>query len=74
MSAAAFDDDGLIYADLESQHYGPINYKAASIYALVKKDKKSGALNEVKNWNLKVKAIQKQELFCGKLQQKASES
>lgn len=48
MSAAEFDDE-LIYADLESQHYGPINYKAASIYALVKKDKKNGALNEVKN-------------------------
>ncbi|XP_067643047.1 hemicentin-1 isoform X4 [Eurosta solidaginis] len=48
LSGLEFDDE-LIYADLDSQHYGPINYKAASVYALVKKDKKTGALNEVKN-------------------------
>ncbi|XP_041674200.1 hemicentin-1 isoform X19 [Drosophila eugracilis] len=41
-------DDEFIYADLESQHYGPINYKAASLYSRVKKNQKSGALNELK--------------------------
>ncbi|KAH8394058.1 hypothetical protein KR200_007930, partial [Drosophila serrata] len=41
-------EDEFIYADLESQHYGPINYKAASLYAQVKKDKKTGALSELK--------------------------
>ncbi|KAH8258880.1 hypothetical protein KR038_011496 [Drosophila bunnanda] len=41
-------EDEFIYADLESQHYGPINYKAASIYAQVKKNKKTGALDELK--------------------------
>uniref|UniRef100_A0A336JZG9 CSON005257 protein n=1 Tax=Culicoides sonorensis TaxID=179676 RepID=A0A336JZG9_CULSO len=38
--------DDIIYADLnENENYGPINYKAASIYALVKKGK-SGELKE----------------------------
>lgn len=46
LSPLNFEDDELIYADLESQHYGPINYKAASIYAQVKKNKKTGALEE----------------------------
>ncbi|KAH8286528.1 hypothetical protein KR054_010889, partial [Drosophila jambulina] len=41
-------EDEFIYADLESQHYGPINYKAASLYAQVKKNKKTGALGEFK--------------------------
>ncbi|KAH8233853.1 hypothetical protein KR032_000185, partial [Drosophila birchii] len=41
-------EDEFIYADLESQHYGPINYKAASLYAQVKKNKKTGALDELK--------------------------
>ncbi|EDW40284.1 GL24991 [Drosophila persimilis] len=47
LNAARFDDE-FIYADLESQHYGPINYKAASLYAQVKKNKKTGALEELK--------------------------
>ncbi|XP_070064173.1 uncharacterized protein nrm isoform X6 [Drosophila virilis] len=47
LNAASFDDE-FIYADLESQHYGPINYKAASLYAQVKKNKKTGALEELK--------------------------
>ncbi|EDV97315.1 GH16789 [Drosophila grimshawi] len=47
LNAASFDDE-FIYADLESQHYGPINYKAASLYAQVKKNKKTGALEEQK--------------------------
>ncbi|KAH8351258.1 hypothetical protein KR084_001851 [Drosophila pseudotakahashii] len=38
-------DDEFIYADLESQHYGPINYKAASLYSQVKKNKNTGALD-----------------------------
>lgn len=37
----------LEYADMDFKSYGPINYKAASIYAMVKKNK-SGALQEVK--------------------------
>ncbi|XP_055703742.1 hemicentin-2 isoform X8 [Phlebotomus papatasi] len=36
----------LEYADVDFRSYGPINYKAASIYALVKKQK-NGALKEV---------------------------
>ncbi|XP_059224182.1 hemicentin-1 isoform X8 [Stomoxys calcitrans] len=40
-------DDEFIYADLESQHYGPINYKNASAYAQVMKNK-NGALVEAK--------------------------
>ncbi|XP_061395466.1 hemicentin-1 isoform X1 [Musca vetustissima] len=41
-------DDEFIYADLESQHYGPINYKKAStVYAQVSKNK-DGALVEAK--------------------------
>ncbi|EDW79217.2 LOW QUALITY PROTEIN: uncharacterized protein Dwil_GK12999 [Drosophila willistoni] len=47
LNAANFDDE-FIYADLESQHYGPINYKAASLYAQVKKNKKTGAMEELK--------------------------
>ncbi|EDV52815.2 uncharacterized protein Dere_GG16293, isoform G [Drosophila erecta] len=47
INANIFDDE-FIYADLESQHYGPINYKAASLYSQVKKNKKSGALDEFK--------------------------
>ncbi|XP_055692647.1 hemicentin-1 isoform X6 [Lutzomyia longipalpis] len=38
--------DDLEYADVDFRSYGPINYKAASIYALVKKQK-NGALKEV---------------------------
>lgn len=37
----------LEYADMDFRSYGPINYKAASIYAMVKKNK-GGALQEVK--------------------------
>ncbi|XP_070071329.1 hemicentin-1 isoform X18 [Drosophila takahashii] len=44
LNAESFDDE-FIYADLESQHYGPINYKAASLYSQVKKNKNSGALD-----------------------------
>ncbi|KAH8334993.1 hypothetical protein KR067_000320, partial [Drosophila pandora] len=47
LNATSFDDE-FIYADLESQHYGPINYKAASLYAKVKKNKITGALDEDK--------------------------
>lgn len=33
-----FDDelDGVVYADLDDENYGPINYKQASIYQFVK--------------------------------------
>lgn len=31
-------DDEMEYADVDYRSYGPINYKAASIYALVKKN------------------------------------
>lgn len=37
------------YADVDFQTYGPINYKAASIYALVKKNQK-GDLKEIQKW------------------------
>lgn len=38
--------DDIVYADLnDNDNYGPINYKAASIYALVKKSK-AGELKE----------------------------
>nr|NP_001246891.1 neuromusculin, isoform F [Drosophila melanogaster]AFH04562.1 neuromusculin, isoform F [Drosophila melanogaster]AHA95700.1 FI21256p1 [Drosophila melanogaster] len=47
INAQIFDDE-FIYADLESQHYGPINYKAASLYSQVKKNKESGALDDLK--------------------------
>ncbi|KPU79098.1 uncharacterized protein Dana_GF11010, isoform C [Drosophila ananassae] len=47
LNATSFDDE-FIYADLESQHYGPINYKAASLYAKVKKNKITGVLDEDK--------------------------
>ncbi|XP_055919479.1 uncharacterized protein LOC129951381 [Eupeodes corollae] len=47
LAASNFDDE-LEYADMDFHNYGPINYKAASVYALVKKDKKTGALNSVK--------------------------
>lgn len=40
------DTDDLEYADVDFKSYGPINYKAASIYALVKKEK-NGKLKEV---------------------------
>ncbi|XP_037031703.1 hemicentin-2 isoform X5 [Bradysia coprophila] len=38
LSADDLDDD-MEYADVDYRSYGPINYKAASIYALVKKNK-----------------------------------
>ncbi|XP_070136707.1 uncharacterized protein nrm isoform X6 [Drosophila bipectinata] len=47
LNATSFEDE-FIYADLESQHYGPINYKAASLYAKVKKNKITGVLDENK--------------------------
>lgn len=37
--------DDIVYADVDLNTYGPINYKAASIYALVKKQK-NGTLKE----------------------------
>lgn len=48
LNSTSFNDE-FIYADLESQHYGPINYKAASLYAKVKKNKITGVLDEDKN-------------------------
>lgn len=45
LSAADLADD-LEYADVDFRSYGPINYKAASIYALVKKNK-NGNLKEI---------------------------
>lgn len=46
LCADNFPDD-FDYADVDFQTYGPINYKAASIYALVKKNK-NGNLNEIR--------------------------
>lgn len=45
LCADNFPDD-LDYADMDFHNYGPINYKAASAYALVKKNK-NGNLTEV---------------------------
>lgn len=45
LCADNFGDD-MDYADVDFQTYGPINYKAASIYALVKKNDK-GNLKEI---------------------------
>lgn len=45
LCADNFGDD-MDYADVDFQTYGPINYKAASIYALVKKNNK-GNLKEI---------------------------
>lgn len=36
----------LDYADVDYRSYGPINYKAASIYAAMKRKKESGKLEE----------------------------
>lgn len=38
LRASDFDElDGMIYADLDDEnHYGPINYKQASVYQFVK--------------------------------------
>ncbi|XP_037908056.1 hemicentin-1 isoform X6 [Hermetia illucens] len=54
LSPADLADD-LDYADVDYRSYGPINYKAASIYALVKKQKNkdNGALKEVNENNIK---------------------
>ncbi|KAL3285411.1 hypothetical protein HHI36_019513 [Cryptolaemus montrouzieri] len=38
-------DGDLVYADLDDQ-YGPINYKAASIYAAMKRNKNNNRLEE----------------------------
>lgn len=46
LCADNFADD-LDYADVDFATYGPINYKAASIYALVKKNK-NGKLTEIR--------------------------
>lgn len=46
LCADNFPDD-LDYADVDFNTYGPINYKAASIYALVKKNQ-NGNLNDVR--------------------------
>ncbi|CAG9790130.1 unnamed protein product [Diatraea saccharalis] len=40
-------DDHLIYADADLKDYGPINYKAASIYAQMKKVKEQQRLQEI---------------------------
>lgn len=43
LTSAAFDDfDGLVYADLDDNNYGPINYKGASIYSFVKYKNQNG--------------------------------
>lgn len=32
-----FDElDGVVYADLDDENYGPINYKQASVYQYIK--------------------------------------
>jgi len=36
----------LDYADVDYRSYGPINYKAASIYALAKKNKNKNRLED----------------------------
>lgn len=46
LCADNFPDD-FDYADMDFHTYGPINYKAASIYALVKKNE-NGKLNEIR--------------------------
>lgn len=46
LSADNFTDD-LVYADMEFSNYGPINYKAASVYAMVKKNQNDARLNEL---------------------------
>lgn len=40
-------DDQLIYADAELKDYGPIDYKAASIYARMKKIKEHQRLQQI---------------------------
>lgn len=46
LCADNFPDD-FDYADMEFSNYGPINYKAASIYALAKKNK-NGNMTEIR--------------------------
>lgn len=46
LCADMFPDD-LDYADVDFHTYGPINYKDASIYALLKKNK-NGNLTEIR--------------------------
>ncbi|CAH2098776.1 unnamed protein product [Euphydryas editha] len=40
-------EDQFIYADADMKDYGPINYKAASIYAQMKKIKNQQKLQEI---------------------------
>ncbi|VVD03800.1 unnamed protein product [Leptidea sinapis] len=40
-------DDQFIYADADMKDYGPINYKAASIYAQMKKVKDQQKMQEI---------------------------
>lgn len=40
-------DDQFIYADADMKDYGPINYKAASIYAQMKKIKEQQKMQEI---------------------------
>lgn len=40
-------EDQFIYADADMKDYGPINYKAASIYAQMKKVKEQQKLQEI---------------------------
>lgn len=40
-------EDQFIYADADLKDYGPINYKAASIYAQMKKVKEQQKLQEI---------------------------
>lgn len=42
-------EDALIYADAELKDYGPIDYKAASIYARMKKIKEQQRLQEIRD-------------------------
>ncbi|KPJ04323.1 hypothetical protein RR46_00779 [Papilio xuthus] len=40
-------EDQFVYADVDLKDYGPINYKAASIYAQMKKVKEQQKMQEV---------------------------
>lgn len=41
------DPCDLEYADVDDRSYGPINYKAASIYAAMKRNRNNNRLDEV---------------------------
>lgn len=44
-------DDAFIYADADMKDYGPINYKAASIYAQMRKVKEQQKMQEIYDKN-----------------------